>query len=292
MTSPLFEQLPSPWRAYLRALQDARKPIRAAAATGTLQTVALPPDAQRLARYRQLCGLADAATLPPLWPQILAGPLHLQLVTQADWPAPALGMVHLRNSWQELEPIPADASLAIVVQPGPMIDGPAGLEVAIDTEVRSGDRTAWRSQLVALHRVRGKRGKPTPGPAWHAPDRAPDGTWTFAVPEDIGRAYGRVAGDINPIHVHALTARAFGFPRAIAHGTWTVARALAAVSDLLPSPAVGPVSHTVQFQKPLFLPGQAVVEAWQDGSNTWWQVRSARKSETVHVRGVASANQG
>ena len=36
-----------------------------------------------------------------------------------------------------------------------------------------------------------------------------------------------MSGDVNPIHLHALTARAMGFPRAIAHGMWTYARTLA-----------------------------------------------------------------
>lgn len=292
MTSQPVAQLPSPWRSYLRALQDARKPIRKQAASGRIDTAVLAPEPQRLARYRQLCGLADGAVLPPLWPQILAGPLHLQLVTQDDWPAPALGMVHLRNSWEELEPIPSDAALSLHVQPGPLRDAPAGLEVAIDTEVRREGRTVWRSQLVALHRVLGKKGKPTPGPDWNAPQRQPDGAWALAVPEDIGRAYGRVAGDINPIHIHALAARAFGFKRAIAHGTWTVARALGAASALLPTPSDGPVLHSAQFLRPLFLPGQVVVEAWRDGATTWWQVRSQRDAATIHVRGAAVGARG
>ncbi|GAB2945677.1 MaoC family dehydratase [Streptomyces heilongjiangensis] len=44
---------------------------------------------------------------------------------------------------------------------------------------------------------------------------------------DVGRRYGAVSGDRNPIHLHPLGARLFGFPRAIAHGMWTVARCLA-----------------------------------------------------------------
>ncbi|MEV5316138.1 MaoC/PaaZ C-terminal domain-containing protein [Streptomyces sp. NPDC052687] len=45
---------------------------------------------------------------------------------------------------------------------------------------------------------------------------------------DLGRRYAAVSGDRNPIHLHPLTARLFGFPRPIAHGMWTLARCLAA----------------------------------------------------------------
>lgn len=40
--------------------------------------------------------------------------------------------------------------------------------------------------------------------------------------------------DLNPIHLHALTAKAFGFPRALAHGMYTSARAFAACLNAAP----------------------------------------------------------
>ena len=51
---------------------------------------------------------------------------------------------------------------------------------------------------------------------------------------DLGRRYAAVSGDRNPIHMHGLTAKAFGFPRAIAHGMWTKARCLAALEPGCP----------------------------------------------------------
>jgi acyl dehydratase len=48
-------------------------------------------------------------------------------------------------------------------------------------------------------------------------------------PADIGRRYGLVSGDMNPIHLSAPSAKLFGFRQAIAHGLWTKARALAAM---------------------------------------------------------------
>lgn len=44
-----------------------------------------------------------------------------------------------------------------------------------------------------------------------------------------GRAYGALCGDLNPIHVHALTARLFGFKRPIAHALYITAMAEAAL---------------------------------------------------------------
>ena len=59
-----------------------------------------------------------------------------------------------------------------------------------------------------------------------------------------------MSGDRNPIHTSALGAKAFGFPRAIAHGMYTAARALAEAG-----PRRGDAyDWTVSFAKPVLLP--------------------------------------
>ena len=60
-----------------------------------------------------------------------------------------------------------------------------------------------------------------------------------------------MSGDHNPIHLYALTAKAFGFPRQIAHGMWSKARCLAALDGRLPDA----VTTEVAFKKPVLLPG-------------------------------------
>ena len=74
---------------------------------------------------------------------------------------------------------------------------------------------------------------------------------------DVGRRYGAVSGDRNPIHLRPLTARLFGFPRAIAHGMWVKAAALAMVSDQLP-PAF---TVDARFKLPMLLPATAALSA-------------------------------
>jgi acyl dehydratase len=101
----------------------------------------------------------------------------------------------------------------------------------------------------------------------------------WKLPGDLGRRYGSVSGDRNPIHIHALTARAFGFKQAIAHGMWTKARALAALEPL-------PDAYTVdvQFKKPIFLPSRVTFAA-DDGR---FAVRSAKHPDTIHLEGTVT----
>ena len=63
---------------------------------------------------------------------------------------------------------------------------------------------------------------------------APAGGIAWRLPGDLGRRYAAVSGDHNPIHLYPLTAKAFGFPRQIAHGMWSKARCLAALEGRLP----------------------------------------------------------
>ncbi|WP_328837544.1 MaoC/PaaZ C-terminal domain-containing protein [Streptomyces europaeiscabiei] len=103
---------------------------------------------------------------------------------------------------------------------------------------------------------------------------------------DVGRRYGAVSGDRNPIHLHPLGARLFGFSRPIAHGMWTVARCLAE-HGTPPATLV-----RAEFRAPVPLPGAVTYTA--DGQ-AWggFELRSGDAPgpggeparSRVHVRG-------
>ena len=87
--------------------------------------------------------------------------------------------------------------------------------------------------------------------------------------------YAAVSGDVNPIHLHPLTARVFGFPRAIAHGMWTAARALAALQGRLPDA----LTYDVGFGRPLLLPSTVELLTRAAGGGWDTEVRSARHTD-------------
>lgn len=92
---------------------------------------------------------------------------------------------------------------------------------------------------------------------------------------DVGRRYGAASGDRNPIHLHPLTARLFGFPRAIAHGMWTVARCLAEHGT--PDAAV----VRAEFRAPVLLPGTVAYGAG-DGR---FELRGGDGGRRLHLSG-------
>jgi acyl dehydratase len=104
-------------------------------------------------------------------------------------------------------------------------------------------------------------------------------TSEWRLPADLGRRYGAVSGDRNPIHLHPLTARAFGFPRTVAHGMWTFARCLAERD-----PAGELPYARADFRSPVLLPG--VVSHTADDTGRF-QLRSG---DRVHLTGVTREN--
>jgi len=204
-------------------------------------------DRDRLAAYDRVCGFSLRDELPATYPHMLAFPLHLALMTDGGFPFPAIGLVHIYNRIVQHRPVRASEILSLRVSSGPVAPHPRGTQFSILTEARVDGELVWEEVSTNLRRGGGDDDAPTPA----VPDTAdlPAGaTWQLAA--DLGRRYGSVSGDLNPIHLHPLTARLFGFRSAIAHGMWTKARCLAALEPELP----GAFTVEVAFRKPILLP--------------------------------------
>ncbi len=104
------------------------------------------------------------------------------------------------------------------------------------------------------------------------------------MPGDAGRRYAKVSGDVNPIHLSGLTAKAFGFKRAIAHGMWINARVLAALAGRLPDA----LNVDVAFKKPLFLPSTVTLSTARTAAGWDVAVRNAT-SGIEHLVGTVRA---
>jgi acyl dehydratase len=282
MTTTL-DRSPSAMSLYLKAAASAR---RRPGAIKTLPPLSLAQrglraDPQRLADYCQLCGMAPSAVLPISFPQVVATSLHMALMTQAKFPLPLLGLVHVANRIEQAAPIAADAVFDIEVRVGDCRQVRAGLEFDLLTELRVEEAVAWKAVTTIIHRqpwAEDSRGPRPPA----APEASPLAAYqSFAVPADTGRRYARISGDYNPIHLYAATAKLFGFPRAIAHGMWSLARCLGALEAQLATP---PQQLDVQFKQPLLLPGRVALKSvLRDGGIDFWLL--AARGGKVHLGG-------
>ena len=197
--------------------------------------------------YAAVCGFPTKDAVPLPYPHMLAFPLHMAIMTDAAFPAPAIGTVHLENSITGHRPILVGEELEVAARVGAPLPHPKGTIFEFVTEVRSAGELVWESTSTYLRRGKGTEGAPS-GSVF--PDAAPTGI-LWRLPADLGRTYAGVSGDANPIHLYPITAKALGFQRQIAHGMWTMARCVAALENRLP----GAVKVDVAFKKPVFLPG-------------------------------------
>ena len=280
MTETLL-QFPSAAGLYLGALRTARrkpgKDVRIPALSVKLSTV--QADLNRLAAYRDICGFEPGADLPITFPQVQAAPLHMWLMLRPEFPIPLMGLVHLRNRFEVLAPMPADSSYEVCVTLGDGRRTHLGVEVDLLTEYHNHDgELVYRALMTVLYRMKSdvpaSRPKPAESSAGVAEYRS------FDVPADIGRRYAPIGGDFNPIHLFALTAKAFGFPRAIAHGMCSLARATALVEQARGKAAS---QLTVQFRQPLLLPAKVSLKfkARDDGHDFALLSRSSDKTHFV-----------
>ncbi|MGB2710473.1 MAG: MaoC/PaaZ C-terminal domain-containing protein [Conexibacter sp.] len=234
-------------------------------------------DCGQLADYAHTCGFGLRDVLPATYLHVRAFPLHMAVMTDGRFPFPAVGLVHLSNRIVVHRPAAADERFDLHVRTTPIEPHPKGRTFAIVSEARVGGELVWEDVSTMLKRGEGSdAARPL---AEEAPPLGGAGaTWRLA--GDLGRRYGAVSGDRNPIHLHALTARAFGFPRAIAHGMWTKAACLAALDPQLPA------AYTVDvtFRKPILLPG-VVTFAEQQGR---FAVRAAKDPDTIHLEGTVT----
>jgi MaoC like domain len=209
------------------------------------ETVCAEPD--RVADYARVCGFRVRDELPATYPHVLAFPLHMRLMTDGSFPYRAVGLVHIENRIAVRRSLRAGEPLQVRVRAE---EHPREGAFTLATEVWADGELAWREESTMLRRGTGSGGRPPADPV------AAAFVAEWRLPGDLGRRYASVSGDRNPIHLHPITAKAFGFPRPIAHGMWTKARCLAALEPSLP----GAFEVSVEFRKPILLPARVEFE--------------------------------
>lgn len=258
-------------------------------------------DRDHLAAYDRVCGFRLSDELPATYVHVLAFPLALRLMTERDFPLPIVGLVHIENRIVQGRPVSASEELALRVRAERLRPHEKGTQIDLVGEATVGEEVVWRGVSTYLRRGAGSDSGDGDGsaggeaPAGDSPQTglgeppderpAPDPrvAATIRVPDDIGRRYAAVAGDRNPIHLHSLTARLFGFPRAIAHGMWVKARALAMLEGRLH----GPIDVQVRFKKPLLLPAKVKLASAYDDGRFALGVYSA-KDGSPHLTGTVA----
>ncbi len=231
-------------------------------------------------RYREVCGYGPGEAVPSSFMETLFQGLMVEVVLSPSFPFSPFGVIHLGQVMEQLRSVAPDAVLDLECKLAGVRQTRRGFEMEIDMLATQDDEPVWRGRAELISRGKatrsGKTRAPKPPPVeepagWSDPD-------TLEVAGHTGRRYAAVSGDYNPFHLYGVLAKLFGFPKPIAHGMWTLARALAwleAGLDELPE------AHRVEasFKKPLLMPGAVTLRqrALGDGEGRAFEVRHARK---------------
>ncbi len=272
-------------RMFLDALKSSRKKPGVVNALPAITYVrpSVVLDVNHIAAYRKICGYSDAQGVPIIYPQMLTFPLMMAFFASPACPWPGMGTVHLANRIHQHTSVKAGDDLRVEVATGEMLAHEKGQVFNLEMKILRGDELVWDATQTLLRiGVKNPVGETYVSaldanlPLSHQAD--------FSAPADIGRRYGKVSGDMNPIHLSAISAKLFGFRTAIAHGLWTKARALA---TLMPQGILETAQVNVEFKTPLFLPARASLWTTRTKQGTSFEVRNA-KGDKPHLRGQIS----
>ena len=291
-----FSRLPKPHTTYANIIKsflpigDQDKSANAVLPNATYSVNTLEIDHDNLADYRRICGFENNSYVPPTYFAVLSQSLQMNMMVKEPFPFAMLGLVHVDNSVTQYRPIGERETVAMAVKFDNLRDHAQGQQFDFVTTVKSDDEVIWEGTSTYLSRGKksgSKDKKSTPRPVTVKPLVNEEGVHSiFEVPEDIGRRYAFVSGDFNLIHLHPLSARAFGFPKAIAHGMWSKAKCLALMDELPDACTIN-----VSFKLPIFLPAEVEliaepIAALKSPTDTCEFGLFSAKNDKPHLAGV------
>jgi len=238
-------------------------------------------DGGKLIDYRKVCGFAERPYLPITLPHVLAMPLHMEMLTHPAFPIGLMGLVHVRNSITQYRRARVDETLDLQSVIEGHRETERGQEFDLLTYLKVDDELVWEECCTFLARDKGRRKEGDKGPRKGPEPLADAELSSFAASSSIGRDYAMVSGDWNPIHLAGVTAKAFGFPRAIAHGMWTLGRIAAELEERWPK---GRTRFDVEFRLPVLLPAWVMLAQRRDGERIGFELRDDG-GERLHLSG-------
>ena len=210
-------------------------------------------DSAHLARYRAALGFTPGAVPLTYW-YLPVQRAHMATMLSDAFPYRLAGIVHVENELVAYAAPPAGQPVRLDTR----IDilpptGSGAVYCALETVgTAQGERIfTCTSKYLAVRGQRSGKGRREAAPM--QPGSVID-SWTL--PPASGRAYARVSGDWNPIHLTRWSARLMGLSAPIIHGMHSVARTCAAL-EAAAEERVSAIS--VRFTAPIPLGSTAVL---------------------------------
>ena len=257
--------------------------------------VQAPQLQEKLPAYKKICGFGEV-DVPLAFPMVFASSLQAQLLVNKGFPLPVLGLVHVgqRMRWHcdrdhRVALFQADGQKQtqqvnhqLLVTLASQRQVKRGVVFTLRTTLASDSQMVWEAETDILSMAAQGHGK---NDSKSMPEETPVAvTQTWSLAADLGRRYAKVAGDFNPIHLYAWSAKLFGFKKAIVHGMWTLAHALAQYETIIRSSEEASNKYVenveAHFVRPVFIPSEPTFELSVNGAQAQLQVYQQRSGST------------
>ena len=235
--------------------------------------------------YHQVIGWQEQHGIAPTYLQVMAFKLHLQLLTCRDFPFASMGLVHLTNRIEQFTALTTDMPFTLSCHAENLRSHKKGWLFDVVTIASVDNNRVWKSTSGNLFRC--QNSMPAEGKKAHSEQEVESSSLIaqLNLPSSTGRRYARVSGDYNPIHLWPLTAKLLGFPRHIAHGMWSKARCLSALSETeMGSCITQACIIDVEFKRPLLLPARVNLVAGSHQHNLQFALQDP-SGKSLHLRG-------
>mgnify|MGYP000235112905 FL=1 len=225
-----YSSKPKNGSAMFRALVLPRKGFKTSVGLPIIKATwtGAQADQRVLNDYLAMLNLGKSANLPILYPHVMAGSMHMNMLSHKSFPVRLLGLVHLKNRITQYKAIPVDAVMDIHSEIASYRLVEKGLEFDFTTVATINDEKVWEEVSTSFKAGRfGGKTNPSKEKSFELyslKDSEKAGSWN--VPNNRGKKYAKITGDYNPIHMSPLAAKLFGFKRDIAHGFGVLAEAI------------------------------------------------------------------
>lgn len=283
MNTRHFSQLPKPYLAYPKVIQGLifKKPKGEKVLPQVEYVVdSFKVDQKHLKAYNNVCGFKNNGYIPAIYLAVLSQSLQMHMMTTEAFPFAILGLVHIRNQVKQYRKVGVNETLSLSCKFGELQPHDKGVQFDFITTAKVGDEVVVESLTTYLARQKTDAKVPAKAAEAKSVELQVQAEWD--VSENTGRRYAMTSGDFNLIHIHAVTAKAFGFKQAIAHGMWSKAKALSSLT--LPDA----YEADVWFKLPMYLPSKVEFLTAQEGKNTEFAIRNS-KNKKPHVTGSVKA---
>lgn len=231
----------------------------------------------------------------PLYLQMLSLPLQMQCLLDKQSPFPLLGLIHAGNKVTVVDNCDLSEPFECRVRFHDVRPHSRGWEVDVLLEALQAGTLVYRALSSYLVKVKAVHVAPLgPKHEMHEEcelqERALIGE--ISATANTGRRYAKLSGDYNPIHLSAISAKAFGFKKPIAHGMWTLSRAVSAfVNHQNDEQSLTVKEVNCRFKKPVFLPNEIHVQQHCKTDNSVQLDVTDSRDSVIHLTSSITFNQ-